>query len=271
MKKNFSFNKFRIKDKKDQLFFVDVFDDNKKINNIIRFKSFLKTNEIKLPKININKTKKPAQLYMAKYISKQFKSNNIQTHNYLKTEIKNNSNSNNNNNLLYKKKQNTIPKNKPTTTNQTQNINQNFIININNNSINNSYQIKMNDKEKLLNQKKYKNCNYNFSKIKIINREEQLSLNKNSNISRSNYSELSDLSCFNSNKKTPTLNSLNSFVNNNNDIFSISEETNLQNNCDNNLFENSKNKNILYENNKIYINQVEFEKFCKEVNDILQC
>ena len=270
MKKNFSFNKFRIKDKKDQLFFVDVFDDNKKINNIIRFKSFLKTNEIKLPKININKTKKPAQLYMAKYISKQFKSNNIQTHNYLKTEIKNNNNSNNNY-LLNKKKKNTIPKNKPTTTNQTQNINQNFIININNNSINNSYQIKMNDKEKLLNQKKYKNCNYNFSKIKIINREDNHNINKNLNASRNNYSELSDLSCFNSNKKTPTLNSINSFVNNNNDIFSISEETNIQNNFDTNLLEKPKNKKILNENKKIFINKVEFEKFCKEVNEILQC
>ena len=82
MKKNFSFNKFRIKDKKNQLFFFDAFDDNKKINNIIRFKSFLKTNEIKLPKININKNKKPTQLYMSKYISKQFISNNIQTHKY---------------------------------------------------------------------------------------------------------------------------------------------------------------------------------------------
>ena len=268
MKKNFSFNKFRIKDKKNQLFFFDAFDDNKKINNIIRFKSFLKTNEIKLPKININKNKKPTQLYMSKYISKQFISNNIQTHKYFKTEIKNNSNSNNNY-LLYKKKQNTIPINKAN--NQCQNINQNFIININNNSINNSYQIKLNDNEKLINQKKHKNCNYNFSKIKIINREDNHNINKNLNASRNNYSELSDLSCFNSNKKTPTLNSINSFVNNNNDIFSISEEANLQNNCDINSFDKTNDKNILNENKKILINQVEFEKFCKEVNEILQC
>jgi len=268
MKKNFSFNKFRIKDKKNQLFFFDAFDDNKKINNIIRFKSFLKTNELKLPKININKTKKSNQLYMSKFKSIHPIINNIQTHNNIKHDVKDNDNFNSNF-LIYKKKYKTIPISKAN--NQCQNINQNFIININNNSINNSYQIKMNDNEKLINQKKHKNCNYNFSKIKIINREDNHNINKNLNASRNNYSELSDLSCFNSNKKTPTLNSINSFVNNNNDIFSISEEANLQNNCDINSFDKTNDKNILNENKKILINQVEFEKFCKEVNEILQC
>ena len=267
MKKNFSFNKFRIKDKTNQLFFIDAFDEDKKINNIIRFKSFLKTNEIKLPKININKTKKPNQLYKSRYESKYSVSNNIQTQNKFKPDVKINDNINNNS--LIKKKHKTIPISKAN--NQCQNINQNFIININNNSINNSYQIKMNDNEKLLAQKKYKNCNYNFSKIKIINQENNHSSNKNSNVSSSNYSELSDLSCFNSNKKTKELNSINSFVNNNNDIFSISEETNIQNNFDTNLLEKPKNKKILNENKKIFINKVEFEKFCKEVNEILQC
>ena len=38
-----------------------------------------------------------------------------------------------------------------------------------------------------------------------------------------------------------------------------------------NSFDKTKDKNILNENKKILINQVEFEKFCKEVNEILQC
>ena len=268
MKKNFSFNKFRIKDKKNQLFFIDAFDVDKKINNIIRFKSFLKTNELKLPKININKTKKSNQLYMSKFKSIHPIINNIQTHNNIKHDVKDNDNFNSNF-LIYKKKYKTIPISKAN--NQFQNINQNFIININNNSINNNYQIKMSDNEKLLAQKNIKNCNYNFSKIKIINRENNNNINKNLNLSRSNYSELSDLSCFNSNKKTITLNSINSFVNNNNEIFSISEEPNPQNNCEIKLLEKKENKNFVNDNKKIMINQVEFEKFCKEVNEILQC
>ena len=48
MKKHFSFEKFRIKTKKNNLNFIDVFNNDKKIHNIIRFNSHLKSKEINL-------------------------------------------------------------------------------------------------------------------------------------------------------------------------------------------------------------------------------
>ena len=170
--------------------------------------------------------------------------------NKFKNDIKKN---NNNNNIfvISKKKQKAIPINK---INQCQNINQNFIININNNNINNSYQIKMNNNQEI-NQNRPEDNNIK----KPINTEDS---NKNS-LPKNNQSELSDLSCFNSNKKTANLNSINSFVNNDKDLFSISEDRSLVNNY-------KINENFMKENKKIYINPVEFEKFCREVNEILQ-
>ena len=268
MKKNFSFNKFRIKDKNKHFYFFEAFNNDKKTNNIIRFKSFLnkrevKEKEIKLPKIELNKDKTPKKLYMSKLETKFSNIKNTKNETKSKTDIK----INNNNTLIHKKKQKTIPINK---VNQCQNINQNFIININNNNnINNNYKIKMNKKEELKQKKPAKN-NYNFSKIKIVGVDD-FNNNKNINAPKSNYSELSELSCFYSNKKVINLNSINSFVNNDNDIFSISEDVNTPENCEINLLDKNKDKNFMKECRKIYINPDEFKKFCKEVNEILNC
>ena len=217
MKKHFSFEKFRIKTKKNNLNFIDVFNNDKKIHNIIRFNSHLKSKEINLPVLNQNKNK---NILKKLYISK------------LETKYQNNQN--------MKKVENKIKND--------------IIININNNNINNSYQIKMNNNQEI-NQNKPEDNNFK----KPINTEDS---NKNS-LPKNNQSELSDLSCFNSNKKTANLNSINSFVNNDKDLFSISEDRSLVNNY-------KINENFMKENKKIYINPVEFEKFCREVNEILQ-
>ena len=283
MRKNFSFNKFRIKERKHKLYFFDAFNNDKKNNNIVRFNSFLKIKETKLPILNQSKPKKSKKLFISKLETKYPAQSIIKLEKVCNTDI----NSNNNNNLVHKKKQkttipinknnqcqninqnfiininnNNIPINK---NNQCQNINQNFIININNNNINNSYQIKMNNNAEM-NKNKSGNNNFNFSKMKIINTEE----NKNVNVSKSNYSEISDLSCFYSNKKTGNLNSINSFVNNDFDIFSISEESDIQNIGEINILPKKSNNNFMKEIKKIYINPVEFEKFCKEINEKLQ-
>ena len=252
MKKHFSFEKFRIKTKKNNLNFIDVFNNDKKIHNIIRFNSHLKSKEINLPVLNQNKNKNIIKkLYISKLETKYQNNQNMKkVENKIKNDIKKN---NNNNNIfvISKKKQKAIPINK---INQCQNINQNFIININNNNINNSYQIKMNNNQEI-NQNRPEDNNFK----KPINTEDS---NKNS-LPKNNQSELSDLSCFNSNKKTANLNSINSFVNNDKDLFSISEDRSLVNNY-------KINENFMKENKKIYINPVEFEKFCREVNEILQ-
>ena len=266
MRKNFSFNKFRIKDRNKHFYFFDAFNNDKKTNNIIRFKSFLnkreKTKEIKLPKIELSKDKTPKKLYISKLETKFSNIKHTKNEKKFKTDIK----INNSNSLIHKKKQKTIPINK---INQCQNINQNFIININNNNINHNYKNNMNKKEELKQKKTIKN-NYNFSKIKIINTED-INNNKNINAPKSNYSELSELSCFYSNKKVINLNSINSFVNNDNDIFSISEDVNTPENCQINLLDKNKDNNFMKECKKIYINPDEFKKFCKEVNEILNC
>jgi len=258
MRKNFSFNKFRIKERKHKLYFFDAFNNDKKNNNIVRFNSFLKIKETKLPILNQSKPKKSKKLFISKLETKYPAQSIIKLEKVCNTDI-----NSNNNNLVHKKKQKTtIPINK---NNQCQNINQNFIININNNNINNSYQIKMNNNAEM-NKNKSGNNNFNFSKMKIINTEE----NKNVNVSKSNYSEISDLSCFYSNKKTGNLNSINSFVNNDFDIFSISEESDIQNIGEINILPKKSNNNFMKEIKKIYINPVEFEKFCKEINEKLQ-
>ena len=261
MKKNFSFDKFRIKEKKSNLYFTDAFNNDKMINNIIQFNSFLKPKETKIKAISLSQNKKfVKKIFMSKLETKYPNQMLTKNEKQLKTDVNIN---NKENYLIHKKKIKTsIPINKA---NQCQNINQNFIININNNNINNNYQIKMNNNEDI-NQKKSDKNNYNFSKIKIINKKED---NKSINASRSNYSEISDLSCFNSNKKISNLNSINSFVNNDFDIFSISEETNSPQNLETKLPIKNDYNNYYESNKKIYINPVEFEKFCKEVNEKL--
>ena len=222
MRKSFSFNKFRIKEKKNKLYFFDAFNNDKKINNIIRFNSFLKIKETKLPLLNQSKPKKSKKLFISKLETKYPAQSIIKLEKVCNTDI--------------------------------------------NNNINNSYQIKMNNNATEMNKKKSGNNNFNFSKMKIINTED----NKNLSISKSNYSEISDLSCFYSNKKNGNLNSINSFVNNDIDIFSISEETDIQNIGEINLLPKKSNNNFLKEIKKIYINPVDFQKFCKEINDKLQ-
>ena len=152
-----------------------------------------------------------------------------------------------------------------------QNLNQNYVININNN-INNNYQIKMqnnNNNDLIKNNKK--NNNYNFSKIKIVQSEDNK--NSNSSIQKTVLTEISDLSCFKSNKKS-NLNSITSFAeNNDNDLFS--EETNFANNIKNNLFDKQNVKNNIGKNTnnkkgkKIYINPDDFQQFCKEIEEKL--
>ena len=258
MKKSFSFYKFRIKKGNNNLNFINAFK-NEKINNFVRFNSFLKEKGTKLQPLNLNNNKKISKKLCFSKLETKFPNQNI-----LKIEKKSKfENNNNNNNLNHKKKQKIIiPINKG---NQCQNINQNFIININNNNINNSYQIKMNNNDMI--QKKPENNNFNFSKIKIVNTEDN---NKNVNVSKSNYSEISDISCFFSNKKTGNLNSINSYVNNEFDIFSISEESENQKNIEINQLKKGNKINFMNEIKKIYINPSEFEKFCREINEKLK-
>ena len=136
MKKSFSFYKFRIKKGNNNLNFINAFK-NEKINNFVRFNSFLKEKGTKLQPLNLNNNKKISKKLCFSKLETKFPNQHI-----LKIEKKSKfENNNNNNNLNHKKKQKIIiPINKG---NQCQNINQNFIININNNNINNSYQIKM--------------------------------------------------------------------------------------------------------------------------------
>ena len=266
MKKNFSFDKFRIKEKKNNLYFFDAFNNDKMVNNIIRFNSFLKTKETLINKINKSKNEKILNKIVMPKLAAKYQNQHLpknETKFKADINIHNNTNNNNNNSIHKKKIKTSIPINKA---NQGHNINQNFIININNNNINNNYQIKMNNNSGK-NQKKEGNNNFNFSKIKIINKED---VHKNTNILKSNHSEISDLSCFNSNKKTTNLNSINSFVNNDFDVFSISEESNTPYNCEINLLQGKNNNDYIKENKKIYINPVEFENFCKEINEKLK-
>ena len=114
------------------------------------------------------------------------------------------------------------------------------------------------------------NNNYDFGKMKIDQSEEG-SKNINNSNQRTILTEISDLSCFKSNQKLFNLNS-SSFPNNDNDLLSFSEDTNLVNNLKNNIIqENQTNKNTNKTNKKkkIYINPIEFQKFCKEIDEKL--
>ena len=65
------------------------------------------------------------------------------------------------------------------------------------------------------------------------------------------------------------MNSINSFVNNDNDLLSYSDDTNFGNNLKNNSKpENQKNDNNI-KKRKIYINPVDFQKFCQEIEEKL--
>ena len=119
--------------------------------------------------------------------------------------------------------------------------------------------------------KDIKNNNYDFGKMKIEQSEEG-SKNINNSNQKTILTEISDLSCFKSNQKLLNLNS-SSFPNNDNDLLSFSEDTNnfVNNIKNNNNLENQtiKNSNKTNKKKKIYINPIDFQKFCKEIDEKL--
>ena len=284
MKRNFSLSKFRIKEKKTNLNFIDAFntgkENEKPKNNIIRYNSHQEKIKV-IPCLKLDKNTNNKKYTNAENIRIGFNNNFIQNKNKsvkfnndkannLVVNSNKQDNENNNINLKQKKKiKLAIPINK-SQIKPFQNLNQNYVININNN-INNNYQIKMQNNNNELNKNNNKNNNYNFSKIKIVQSEDNK--NSNSSIQKTVLTEISDLSCFKSNKKS-NLNSITSFVeNNDNDLFS--EETNFANNIKNNLFDKQNLKNNMGKNNnnkkgkKIYINPDDFQQFCKEIEEKL--
>ena len=269
MKRNFSFSKFRIKEQKTNLNFMNTFCKGdiieKPKSNIFVFNPLLK-NKIKIiPFLKINKQEEvqkedkiSEKTHNPEFIHK-FSSPLMDTKiKMIKNDIDNviiNSKKKDKFKTtisLHKKKLLSIPKNK-TQIKPLHNFNHNYVININNN-INNSYQIKMQNDEMTTN---VKNNNYDFEEgIKNFNSSNQKTI----------LTEISDLSCFKSNKKFFNLNSINSFVNNDNDL-TYSEETNSDKIFNNSVKpKNSKNFNI---KKKIYINQIEFQHFCKEIEEKL--
>lgn len=285
MKRNYTFSKYKIKLSKNTFNFIDIFSKgdkndkskidrvktllNNKIKIIPNFGFEKSNNQIKQIKFKKNNT--PNQFNIVNNISKQNKNNKIKVINNdinnIVIESKKSDEININNSNQKKKTKQLIPINK----NQSkpfQNINQNYVININNN-INNSYQIKMQNNRENIKENNNKN-NYDFEKMKIIPSEEG-NKNYNSSNQKTILTELSDLSCFKSNQKTFNLNSINSFPNNDNDLLSFSDDTNLANNLKNNNIQenqnNSKNNDI--KKKKIYINPIDFQNFCKEIEEKL--
>ena len=230
MKRNFSLSKFRIKEKKTNLNFIDAFntgkENEKPKNNIIRYNSHQEKLKV-IPCLRLDKSTNNKKFSNAEKLAiglnndftqnknKSVKFNNDKANNMI---VNSNKQDNENNiNLRQKKKiKLAIPINK-SQVKPFQNLNQNYVININNN-INNNYQIKMQNNNNELNKNNNKNNNYNFSKIKIVQSEDNK--NSNSSIQKTVLTEISDLSCFKSNKKS-NLNSITSFAeNNDNDLFS---------------------------------------------------
>lgn len=285
MKRNFTFWKYRIKQKNFNLNFIDTFsnleENGKPKDNIIRVKSLI-NNKIKIiPCLkmdkpnngnnNNNKIKPENNPDLPNIFPSPNKNNKLKIINNdinnVIIKAKNQDNINNTINSTQKKKTKLpIPINK-TQVKPLRNLNQNYVININNN-INNSYQIKMHNDN---NMNKNKSNNYDFAKIKIIQSEDG---NKNCNTSNQKtvLTEISDISCFKSNKKMINLNSINSFVNNDNDFLSFSDDTNLGNNIKNNFEQDKKSNNDKNSNKKIkkiYINPDDFKAFCKEIEEKL--
>lgn len=285
MKRNFTFWKYRIKQKNFNLNFIDTFsnleENGKPKDNIIRVKSLI-NNKIKIiPCLkmdkpnngnnNNNKIKPENNPDLPNIFPSPNKNNKLKIINNdinnVIIKAKNQDNINNTINSTQKKKTKLpIPINKAQVK-PLRNLNQNYVININNN-INNSYQIKMDNNN---NMNKNKSNNYDFAKIKIIQSEDG---NKNCNTSNQKtvLTEISDISCFKSNKKMINLNSINSFVNNDNDFLSFSDDTNLGNNIKNNFEQDKKSNNDKNSNKKIkkiYINPDDFKAFCQEIEEKL--
>ena len=304
MRRNYTFWKFRIKEKNLNLNFIETFDKiekkETKNNKITRVNSLfdkkikiipsLKISNSKNINTDINNNNNTNNVHVNDNLTKE-KNNDlpnifstpkkkstlkIMNNNINNVVIKgkkqdgNNNNNNNNNSTQKKKIKFAIPINK-SQAKPLQNLNQNYVININNN-INNSYQIKMqngdNNNPHKINDK---NSNYDFAKMKIVPTEEG---NKNCNTSNQKtvLTEISDISCFKSNQKVFNLNSINSFVNNDNDFLSFSDDTNLANNIKYNFQPETKGilKNSNYRHKKkIYINPDDFNAFCKEIEEKL--
>ena len=280
MKRNFSFSKFRIKDPKTNLNFIDTFctaDKNINLkNNIIRYNTLMK-NKIKIipplkrdnsyneNKKNIISDKMDNKELLNKFSSPKGNNKVKLIQNGINNVIinsKKNDILNTGGSTIKKKLKLSIPINK-TQIKPFQNLNQNYVININNN-INNSYQIKMQNNGDI-----NKNKKYDFEKMKVLQSEEGIKNNNNSN-QKTVLTELSDLSCFKSNHKIFNLNSMNSFVNNDNELLSYSDDTyygiNLKNN---NNDSKQKNHNNYDKKKKIYINPIDFENFCQEIEEKL--
>lgn len=278
MKRNFSFSKFRIKDPKTNLNFIDTFctaDKNINLkNNIIRYNTLMK-NKIKIipplkrdnsyneNKKNIISDKMDNKELLNKFSSPKGNNKVKLIQNGINNVIinsKKNDILNTGGSTIKKKLKLSIPINK-TQIKPFQNLNQNYVININNN-INNSYQIKMQNNIN-------KNKKYDFEKMKVLQSEDGIKNNNNSN-QKTVLTELSDLSCFKSNHKIFNLNSMNSFVNNDNELLSYSDDTyygiNLKNN---NNDSKQKNHNNYDKKKKIYINPIDFENFCQEIEEKL--
>lgn len=266
MKRNFSFSQFKIKEQKTNLNFMNTFDTiEKPKNNIFGFSPLLKNKIRIIPSLKINKQNEEQKYdnVSVKYDNQQFihkfssplKDTKIKM---IKNDIDNvviNSKKKDKFKTtvsLHKKKILSIPINK-TQGKPLHNFSQNYVININNN-INNSYQIKMQNDEMTTN---IKNNNYDFEDgIKNFNNSNQKAV----------LTEISDLSCFKSNKKFFNLNSINSFANNDNDL-SYSEETNSVNIFNKSEKQKNSKNNIIKK--KIYINPVDFQNFCKEIEEKL--
>lgn len=280
MKRNFTFSKFRIKDPKTNLNFIDTFctaDKNINLkNNIIRYNTLMK-NKIKIipplkrdnsyneNKKNIISDKTDNKELLNKFSSPKGNNKVKLIQNGINNVIinsKKNDILNVGGSTIKKKLKLSIPINK-TQIKPFQNLNQNYVININNN-INNSYQIKMQNNGDI-----NKNKKYDFEKMKVLQSEDGIKNNNNSN-QKTVLTELSDLSCFKSNHKIFNLNSMNSFVNNDNELLSYSDDTyygiNLKNN---NNDSKQKNHNNYDKKKKIYINPIDFENFCQEIEEKL--
>ena len=286
MKRNFTFSKFRIINPKVNLNFIDTFctkDKKDKQKNNLLLKNKIKI----IPVLKIDKSKYESINNKNKITSENIDNNyNPDMFNRFSSPIKNqklNNIKNDINNVMInsKKSDKFFSPNKkkikfPIPINKTQikpyhNLNQNYVININNN-INNSYQIKMQNNLEI-NKDTNNINNYEFEKMKVYKSEEGIK-NYNSLNQKTSLIELSDLSCFKSNKKLFNLNSIGSFVNNDNDLLSYSDDTNFGNNLKNNSKPEKQNNNNIYNNNgnkkkKIYINPVDFQKFCQEIEEKL--
>ena len=266
--------------------FLDTFGTEDKIsknkNNLIRINSLLEKKIKIIPSLKIDNPKKGQNFDNNKTLEN--KKSNIQhsvTFNNISIQSNNNKKNqlfkNEINNVIIqsKKKDNvitpinnsnskkkiklSIPINK-TQVKPFQNVNQNYVININNN-INNSYQIKMHNNQDINKDKSSynKDNNYDFGKIKIV-QSEDLNKNCNSSNQKTVLTEISDLSCFKSNHKLFNLNSINSFVKNDDDFLSFSDDTinkSEKQNASNNI------------KKKIYINPIDFQNFCKEIEEKL--